>query len=159
MFNDIWSLGIILLNVATGRNPWESATPGDPTFQAYLRDPMGFLPTVLPISPEVNEILVKMLDVDWHERNTLHHPPHPCRHIERWGRCCCHSCQPRSRLVPCDALRWAKQMGYQLARLSAWAVSENDNGKLHLTSCPIFRDCHPTVGHTHRIEYTVHEIC
>jgi hypothetical protein len=71
MFNDIWSLGIILLNLATGRNPWKSATPGDPTFQAYLRDPMGFLPTVLPISPEINEILVRMLDVDWRERSTL----------------------------------------------------------------------------------------
>lgn len=71
MFNDIWSLGIILLNLATGRNPWKSATPGDPTFQAYLRDPMNFLPSVLPISVEVNEILVRMLDVDWRERMTL----------------------------------------------------------------------------------------
>lgn len=71
MFNDIWSLGIILLNLATGRNPWKSATPDDPTFQAYLRDPINFLPSVLPISVEVNEILVKMLDVDWRERMTL----------------------------------------------------------------------------------------
>jgi hypothetical protein len=71
MSNDIWSLGIILLNLATGRNPWKSATPGDPTFQAYLRDPFGFLPTVLPISPEINNILVRMLDVDWRERMTL----------------------------------------------------------------------------------------
>jgi len=72
MFNDIWSLGIILLNLATGRNPWKSATPGDPTFQAYLRDPMHFLPTVLPISAEINDILVRMLDVDWRERMNLH---------------------------------------------------------------------------------------
>lgn len=71
MANDIWSLGIILLNLATGRNPWKSATPGDPTFQAYLRDPMGFLPTVLPISPEINDILVRMLEVDFRERVSL----------------------------------------------------------------------------------------
>ncbi|KAF6764132.1 other/RAN protein kinase [Ephemerocybe angulata] len=68
MFNDIWSLGIILLNLATGRNPWKSATADDPTFQAYLRDPYGFLPTVLPISPELNEVLIRMLNVDWRKR-------------------------------------------------------------------------------------------
>jgi len=71
MANDVWSLGIILLNLATGRNPWKSATPGDPTFQAYLRDPINFLPSVLPISAEINAILVRMLDVDWEERMTL----------------------------------------------------------------------------------------
>lgn len=71
MFNDIWSLGIILLNLATGRNPWKSATADDPTFQAYLRDPYGFLPTVLPISAELNDILVQMLDVDWRQRMKL----------------------------------------------------------------------------------------
>ena len=71
MFNDVWSLGIILLNLATGRNPWKSATPDDQTFQAYLQDPLGFLPTVLPISQELNNILVHMLEVDWRERITL----------------------------------------------------------------------------------------
>lgn len=71
MANDVWSLGIILLNLATGRNPWKSATPGDPTFQAYLRDPIGFLPTVLPISPEINNIIVQMLEVDYRERVSL----------------------------------------------------------------------------------------
>ncbi|KAK7034531.1 Serine/threonine protein kinase [Paramarasmius palmivorus] len=71
MFNDIWSLGIILLNLATGRNPWKSASVADPTFQAYLRDPLGFLPTVLPISQELNNVLVRTLEVDWRERATL----------------------------------------------------------------------------------------
>ncbi|KAF5368888.1 hypothetical protein D9758_003104 [Tetrapyrgos nigripes] len=68
MFNDIWSLGIVLLNLATGRNPWKSASPSDPTFQAYLRDPMGFLPTVLPISQEANALLLRMLAIDWRNR-------------------------------------------------------------------------------------------
>ncbi|TFK38006.1 kinase-like domain-containing protein [Crucibulum laeve] len=82
MSNDIWSLGIILLNLATGRNPWKSATLDDPTFQAYLRDPVGFLPTVLPISPEVNDILVRMLDVDFRERMTLREVRHAIEDVE-----------------------------------------------------------------------------
>ena len=71
MHNDIWSLGIILLNLATGRNPWKSATADDPTFQAYLRNPNSFLPSVLPISSEVNKILVGMLDIDYRRRLPL----------------------------------------------------------------------------------------
>ncbi|KAL0064426.1 Serine/threonine protein kinase [Marasmius tenuissimus] len=71
MFNDIWSLGIILLNLATGRNPWKSASVSDPTFQAYLRDPLGFLPTVLPVSQELNDVLVRMLETDWRARMTI----------------------------------------------------------------------------------------
>ncbi|KAF8843910.1 kinase-like protein [Paxillus ammoniavirescens] len=71
LFNDIWSLAIILLNLATGRNPWKSASSSDPTFQAYLLDPLNFLPTVLPISAEVNSILCRMLEVDWRHRITL----------------------------------------------------------------------------------------
>jgi hypothetical protein len=71
MHNDIWSLGIILLNLATGRNPWKSATADDPTFQAYLRGPNTFLPSVLPISSEVNKILVGMLDINYRRRTPL----------------------------------------------------------------------------------------
>ncbi|THH32782.1 hypothetical protein EUX98_g1415 [Antrodiella citrinella] len=70
--SDIWSLGIILLNLITGRNPWKSASPTDPTFQAYLANPRSFLMSVLPISHEVNNILVGrtggLLDIDWRNR-------------------------------------------------------------------------------------------
>ncbi|KAF8068780.1 kinase-like domain-containing protein [Lyophyllum atratum] len=71
MSNDIWSLGIILLNLATGRNPWRTATTEDLTFQAYLRNPLTFFPSVLPVSLEINDILVQMLHVDWRQRITL----------------------------------------------------------------------------------------
>jgi serine/threonine-protein kinase ULK1 len=71
MFNDIWSLGIILLNLATGRNPWKSACLNDPTFQAYLQDPLNFIPTVLPISDEANALLTRMLEIDWRDRITI----------------------------------------------------------------------------------------
>lgn len=71
MHNDIWSLGIILLNLATGRNPWKSATHDDPTFQDFRRHPRRFLTTILPISDELNDILVKALAIDWKKRISL----------------------------------------------------------------------------------------
>ncbi|KAF7325732.1 Serine/threonine protein kinase [Mycena kentingensis (nom. inval.)] len=71
MFNDIWSLGIVLLNLATGRNPWKAAIPADSTFRAYLHDPAHFLPSVLPISSALNAVLVRMLALDWRDRPTI----------------------------------------------------------------------------------------
>ncbi|KAF8187061.1 kinase-like domain-containing protein, partial [Mycena galopus ATCC 62051] len=71
MFNDVWSLGIVLLNLATGRNPWKAATLSDSTFRAYLHDPSEFLMTVLPISAELNAVLVRMLELDWRHRMTI----------------------------------------------------------------------------------------
>jgi hypothetical protein len=59
------------LNLATGRNPWKSATSSDPTFWAYLHDRANFLPTVLPISRELNALLVRVLDPIWTTRITL----------------------------------------------------------------------------------------
>ncbi|KAJ7065002.1 kinase-like domain-containing protein [Mycena amicta] len=71
MFNDIWSLGIVLLNLATGRNPWKAAIVSDSTFRAYLQDPSEFLLSVLPISAELNAVLVRMLEIDWRDRITI----------------------------------------------------------------------------------------
>ncbi len=71
MHNDIWSLGIMLLNLVTGRNPWTSATLDDPTFWDYRRGPRHFLTTVLPISEELNDVLVKALAIDWRKRISL----------------------------------------------------------------------------------------
>lgn len=84
MFNDIWSLGIILLNLITGRNPWKSASVDDCTFQAYLKDPLNFLPTVLPISQEVNDLLTRVLHVDWRHRSTLREMRQAVKEIENF---------------------------------------------------------------------------
>ena len=65
LINDVWSLGIILLNLLTGRNLWNPASLSDPTFYAYFQDPTCFPPTVLPISDEVNTLLVRILNADW----------------------------------------------------------------------------------------------
>ncbi|KAF5329381.1 hypothetical protein D9619_009218 [Psilocybe cf. subviscida] len=71
MQSDIWSLGIILLNLVTARNPWKSATPDDAAYQAYLRDPSHFLPSALPISDELNNVLVRVLAINWKTRIPL----------------------------------------------------------------------------------------
>ncbi|KAI8644316.1 kinase-like domain-containing protein [Parasitella parasitica] len=61
--NDIWALGVILINLATGRNPWTQASLKDETFRAYLADP-DFLLSILPISKELNRILKRIFCID-----------------------------------------------------------------------------------------------
>ncbi|KII86777.1 hypothetical protein PLICRDRAFT_30976 [Plicaturopsis crispa FD-325 SS-3] len=88
--NDVWSLAIVFINTLTGyvhgpvplllyllltlsfrRSAWTSASKTDPSFVEYMANPSGFLPSVLPISDEINDILIHMLDVDWRWRMTL----------------------------------------------------------------------------------------
>ncbi|EIW67802.1 hypothetical protein TREMEDRAFT_39946, partial [Tremella mesenterica DSM 1558] len=40
---DVWSLGIVLINMLFHRNPWKDPTPGDLNFDNFFRDPTGFL--------------------------------------------------------------------------------------------------------------------
>lgn len=68
--NDIWSLGVILVNLTCGRNPWKEACITDSTYRAYLRDP-SFLKTILPITDELNNILRKIFDPNPASRITL----------------------------------------------------------------------------------------
>jgi len=59
--NDVWSLGVILVNLTCGRNPWKRASQSDSTYRAYLKD-RKFLRTILPISQELNSILVRVFE-------------------------------------------------------------------------------------------------
>ncbi|KAI7852671.1 kinase-like domain-containing protein [Circinella umbellata] len=61
--NDIWALGVVLINIATGRNPWRQACLEDETFRAYLAD-RNYLYKILPISKELNIILKKIFCID-----------------------------------------------------------------------------------------------
>ncbi|ORZ13143.1 kinase-like domain-containing protein, partial [Absidia repens] len=63
--NDIWSLGIILINFAAGRNPWKQANMQDPTFVAYVQQPRHFFRRTLPmISDELDRILGRIFCLD-----------------------------------------------------------------------------------------------
>lgn len=68
--NDVWSLGVILVNLTCGRNPWKRASPEDPTFRAYLKDPF-FLKSILPLSNELVYVLSRIFDSDPAKRITL----------------------------------------------------------------------------------------
>ncbi|KAL5344648.1 Serine/threonine protein kinase [Pseudogymnoascus australis] len=61
--NDIWSLGVILVNLTCRRNPWKSASVKDSTFRAYLED-REFLKTILPLSDELSAILTMIFEID-----------------------------------------------------------------------------------------------
>lgn len=68
--NDVWSLGVILVNLTCGRNPWKRASHEDATFRAFLKDP-EFLRTILPVSPELNAILQRVFECDPFKRITI----------------------------------------------------------------------------------------
>ncbi|KAF2458067.1 kinase-like domain-containing protein [Lineolata rhizophorae] len=68
--NDVWSLGVILVNLTCGRNPWKRASLDDSTFRAFLRDP-NFLKSILPLSPELNAILRRIFELNPAKRISL----------------------------------------------------------------------------------------
>jgi serine/threonine protein kinase len=68
--NDVWSLGVILVNLCCGRNPWKRASTEDSTFRAFLKDSQ-FLRSILPLSPELNSILRRIFECDPLKRITL----------------------------------------------------------------------------------------
>ena len=68
--NDVWSLGVILVNLTCGRNPWKRASIEDSTFRAYLRNPR-FLSSILPLSPELDAILRRIFECDPRRRISI----------------------------------------------------------------------------------------
>ncbi|KAI9033727.1 kinase-like domain-containing protein [Phycomyces nitens] len=70
--SDVWSLGVILINLVVGRNPWKEANLQDPTFKAYVRKPRHFFRSILPvISDELDSILSRIFCIDPARRISL----------------------------------------------------------------------------------------
>lgn len=68
--NDVWSLGVILVNLTCGRNPWKQASYQDSTYRAYAGS-QDFLKTILPLSDELNDILGRIFNPIPEQRITL----------------------------------------------------------------------------------------
>lgn len=70
--NDVWSLGIVLINLVSGRNPWKQANMQDAAFAAYVKQPRRFFRTILPgISKSLDRILIRIFCLDPAKRTTL----------------------------------------------------------------------------------------
>jgi len=68
--NDVWSLGVILVNLTCGRNPWKQASCEDSTYRAFTRN-RDFLKTILPLSDELNDILGMVFERNPEDRITI----------------------------------------------------------------------------------------
>lgn len=68
--NDVWSLGVILVNLTCGRNPWKQASAEDSTYRAFAGNP-EFLKTILPLTDELNHILRRIFERNPDHRITL----------------------------------------------------------------------------------------
>ncbi|KHN96126.1 Ran1-like protein kinase [Metarhizium album ARSEF 1941] len=68
--NDVWSLGVILVNLTCGRNPWKQASCQDSTYRAYTRS-KDFLKTILPLTDDLNDILGRIFNPTPELRITL----------------------------------------------------------------------------------------
>ncbi|KAF9077158.1 kinase-like domain-containing protein [Rhodocollybia butyracea] len=70
LFNDIWSLGVILVNIITQHNPWNSAQSSDPCYKAFLKDPNS-LRDALSISDHASRLLEEVFNLNAASRITI----------------------------------------------------------------------------------------
>ncbi|KAJ3309849.1 hypothetical protein HDU76_003508 [Blyttiomyces sp. JEL0837] len=62
--NDVWALGVILLNLLFGKNPWFEAHPTDAIFNAYAGANPNILRQQFNLSPQFDAILRRAFELD-----------------------------------------------------------------------------------------------
>jgi len=67
---DVWSLGVLLLNLLSGRNPWQTASPHDPYFAAFLEDPDSVRVSFC-LSDQLHALLLEVFTIDPSARCSL----------------------------------------------------------------------------------------
>lgn len=69
--NDVWSLGVVMLNMLTGLCAWSTASMNDDHFRRYLDPNSNHLRSMLPISREADVLLRRALCVNPWRRISL----------------------------------------------------------------------------------------
>ncbi|CCM05529.1 uncharacterized protein FIBRA_07755 [Fibroporia radiculosa] len=70
--SDIWALGVILVNMITGRNPWHIASTQDTGYASYLVEGKPYLQRMLHISRGAVDLLSRIFVDNPAERITIH---------------------------------------------------------------------------------------
>jgi serine/threonine protein kinase len=65
--SDVWSLGVILVNLITGKLAWKMAATSDEAFNAYLYRP-DFFKRVLPVSSQAESVLRQIFTINPSQR-------------------------------------------------------------------------------------------
>ncbi|KAF7727892.1 hypothetical protein EC973_006891 [Apophysomyces ossiformis] len=70
--SDVWSLGILLIALMFGRNPWQEATTMDPAFAEFKRHPTMLKQQLFPaLSASAYRFIKSVLAVDANKRPTV----------------------------------------------------------------------------------------
>lgn len=69
--NDVWSLGILLVNMLFGKNPWHEANLNDPIYSRYMLDDPDILGRQFGLSRDAQSLLDAVFQLDPSERITL----------------------------------------------------------------------------------------
>ncbi|KAG8715752.1 hypothetical protein FRC11_000381 [Ceratobasidium sp. 423] len=69
--NDIWALGVILVNLITSRNPWKRAELQDGGFASFYEDPAGYITDTLPVSRDALVLLLGIFRVPFKSRLSI----------------------------------------------------------------------------------------
>ncbi|KAJ3242205.1 hypothetical protein HDU81_006617 [Chytriomyces hyalinus] len=70
--SDVWSLGVILINLLFAKNPWFEAHPTDPIFSAFAGANPNILRTQFNLSPHFDALLRRCFDLDPRRRCSVH---------------------------------------------------------------------------------------
>ncbi|RKP14008.1 kinase-like domain-containing protein, partial [Piptocephalis cylindrospora] len=68
---DVWSLGVLLANLASRRNPWQRAVASDPMYARFLRHRSAALARSLHVSKGLASILARVFSEDPRKRPSI----------------------------------------------------------------------------------------
>lgn len=71
---DIWSLGVLFINITCSRNPWPIANINEENqvFSNFIFKDQSILSSILPISNKFNKLLIEIFKLNPNERINLH---------------------------------------------------------------------------------------